>query len=251
MAVFYDSVGSGAAFDHPVISLSPIELFWTHTAPKGQVAVVAAVSYWVASAGLGDLTRTCWYGATEMTSLGIKAWNNGTNGWTELFGILNPPKGKQIVHARIVGGPLAGKLARANSVSYTGADGFGAVTTGSGTAAGTETVTANAVGAAKIVAAFSGRQTGLNSFNQTQRSLSNTAQPLLIGDATGTGSDLNFTTTRAKTGDWSAVAVVINPADIVATASGVAATPTIRAAGRRLPRPGTTRRTVFAAPAEN
>lgn len=255
MAVFPDAVGAGALWNAPLIS-GPIELLWAHPAPKGsQVAVVAAVSYWVGTAALGDLTRKCWYGLTEMASLGVKAWGSGTaHGWTELFGILNPPKakGKQIVRAQIAGGGLlAGKLARANSVSYTGADGFGAVTDAAGNSAGTQSVAATAVGAAKIVAAFGGNQPGLNSFNRDQRYLSNTTAALLLGDATGTGSSLTFSTTRAKAGDWSALAVVINPADIVATATGVLADPDIHTAGLRLPRPGVNRRTVFTAGPED
>ena len=255
MAVFFDSVGTGAVFDESVISFPiPIDLFWTHQAPPGrQTAVVAAMSFWVYNTALTDLTRKVWYGSQEMTSLGVKEWTTGAGaGWTELFGILNPPKGRQIVHGWVLGGlPFIGKLARGNSVSYTGVDSFGTVTNAAGVGTGTLSLTGTGASATKVVTAFGTKTVGLAAFNQTQRYLSNTSCSLLLGDADGTGSSTTFSVTRGRSGPWSAQGVVLNAADIVATATGVSATPVLRSAGKRLARPGVTRRTIFAAEPEN
>jgi hypothetical protein len=249
MAVFYDSVGNGAVFDESIISFPiPMDCFWWHQAPAGrQTAVVVAVSYWVTGASLSDLTRRCWYGAMEMQSLGYKAWASGSsNGWVEMFGILNPPKGRQIVHAWINGGlPFVGKQARANSVSYTGVDGFGAVTNAAGSGSGSLSVSSTGNASTRIVTAFGSNVTGFTGYNRTQRSISNTAMALAIGDAAGTGASDTVSVSRVKSGPWAAMSVVLNAADIVATATGVTAAPMFTSAGRRYPRPGTNRRTRF------
>lgn len=254
MAVFFDSVGTGGYFTEPVLSIGPIDMLWSHTAPPGrQVGVVAAMSYWVYNGDLVNLTRNVWYGFTEMQSLGVKAWTTGSgSGWTELFGLIDPPDGKQVVHGRVLGGfPFVGKLGRGNTVSYTGVDSFGTVTNAAGTSSGTQTLTATGAGATKIVAAYGTKNVGLSNFSQTQRYLSNTYCSLLLGEADGTGSTTTFTTTRALTGPWGALGVVLNAADIVGTATGVSTAPNLTTIGRRLPRPGTNRRTVYAAEPEN
>lgn len=254
MAVFFDSVGTGAVFDESVISFPiPIDLFWWHQAPAGrQTAVVAAVSYWVSGASLGDLSRKCWYGTAEMTSLGYKPWASGSShGWVELFGILNPPKGRQIVHAWINGGALlVGKLARGNSVSYTGCDGFGTPTTASGAGSGTLSVTGSGDTSSKVVTAFGSSTTGFTGLDHVTRHLNNTAMALAIADADGTGANDTVSLTRAKAGAWAAMSVELTAADIVGTTAGVVADPYFTATGRRYPRPGTNRRAVFVAEPE-
>lgn len=253
MAVFYENVGSGALLNESFISFpAPLDLFWFHNSKGSEVAAITAVTYWVYNASLSDLTRRAWYGTTEMTPLGIKPWSTGSaHGWTEMFGLMNPPKGTQIMHAQIAGLPFVGKIARCNSVTYTGVDSFGTVITASGSSSGTLTVTGNGSSATRIVAAFGTNATGLSSFTQSQRYLSNTAMSLLIGDAAGTGSDVSFSTTRTNAGAWGSLAVVLNPADITANATGTIAAPILTATGRRYPRPGTNRRTIFAAEPEN
>ena len=254
MAVFFDSVGTGGYFAEPVLSIGAIEMLWTHTAPAGrQVAVVAGLSYWVYNGDLVNLTRNVWYGITPMQSLGVKAWTSGAgSGWTELFGLINPPKGKQLVHGEILGGfPFVGKLGRANTVSYTGVDGFGAVTNSSGTASGTQSLSATGASATKIVAAYGTNNVGLNSFSKDQRYLSNTYCTLLLGDTDGSGSSTTFAASRGVAGPWGALSVVLNAADITGTATGVSASPVLHATGRRYARPGTNRRSVFSAEPES
>lgn len=263
MAVFFDSVGNTVgqgAYVNELISLpAKIELFWTHNAQGSQRAAVVAFTYFSNQATLGDLTRRVWYGLAEMSSLGYKAWGTGSGsawgyGWTELFGLIQPPKGKTILRAELGGGiPYAWKAARAGSVSYTGVDesGFGTVTSASGTGSGAQSLTINGAGSTKIVVAHGTRTVGLTAYSQNKRYLSNTGIALAIGDADGTGSDVAFSATRTKTGPWSAIGVVLLPAEIIATATGVTAGETIKSAGRRFPRPGITRRSVFAAEPES
>lgn len=253
MAVFYDSVGSGGLFSSPAFALGTItDIFWNHTAAGSQGCVVAAVSYYVTNAAIGDLTRTVTYGSAPMQSLGVKAWGTGTYAFTELFGLINPPKGRQRVNARISGGSaVAGRVIRGNTVSYSGVDSFGTVTNAAATTGASLSVSANGTSANTLVAAFGSLTNGLTGFNQTQRYLSNTSMSMLIGDAAGTGTDLAFTAGRTKSGAWGGLAVVINPADIVATATGVDSEPIVASTARRLARPGTNRRAVFVAEPED
>lgn len=254
MAVFFDSAGAGDRYYEPVLSVpGPMDLWWKHTISGSQAALVVAVAYRINAASIDNLNRRVWCGTTQMDSLGYKTWGSaGTaHGWTELFGLLNPPTGQQKIHVSIIGGVIAaGKVARGSSVSYTGVDGFGTVTS-AGLSSGSLSVSATGASATKVVAAFGGERLGIGSLNRTQRYLSNTTPCLAIEDADGTGSSLAFTASAANSYDSSALAVVVTAADIVATATGVVATPLTQAQARRYPRPGVTRRAVFSAEPES
>lgn len=252
MAVFFDAVGAGDVFNRRWLSLpGGLDLRWKHSASGSQIGVVVAVSYWVNGVPLDNLTRRCWYGGTEMTSLGVKEWGGSSpHGWTELFGLVDAPRGSQTVHVSVFGGVLA-KLARGNSVSYTGVDSFGTVTDASGNSTGPLAVSATGDTASKLVAVYGTATAGLNAVNRTRRYVSNTAMSMLIADADGTGSSLSFSATRITAGPWSALAVVVNAADIVATATGIVSEPDVQSAANRYPRPGTNRRVVFAVGPEN
>ena len=89
---------------------------------------------------------------------------------------------------------------------------------------------------------------GLSAFTQTQRFLQNNRSPLVIGDAQGTGSSQTFAATQASSKDWGGVSVILNPADIYASAKPTVLDMSVSAKCLRLPRPGVNRRSTFTVP---
>lgn len=253
MAVFFDAVAQGDGHRAAHLSVPiPVELLWRHTASGSQIGVLVALAFWYGTgvSTLSDVDRRVFYDNDQMDSLGAVQWGTA-KGWTELFGIVNPEPGRKWIRVRLAGGGIGGRIARAASVSYTGVDSFGTVVTNSGSAAGPLTVTGTGSNATKVVAAFGSTTVGFAAATQTPRFLSNTGMALLIADATGSGSSQTFSAARGLTGGWGAASVVVNPADIVATATGVTADPTLHSLARRYPRPGITRRAIFAAEPES
>lgn len=254
MAVFFDSAGGGDRYYQPILSLAgPLDLFWKHTVSGSETALVVAVAFRINAASIGGVSRKCWFGTTEAQSLGVKTWGSaGTaHGWTELFGLLDPPGGTHTIHVSIVGGVIgAGKVGRGSSVSYNGVSDFGTVTNAA-SSSGTVAVSGTAPTASKLVAAFGGEKMGFVGFNKTQRYLSNTTPCLVVGDADGTGSSATFSVGVTNSYDSAGLAVVVAASDIVATATGVSSAPAIQSSARRYPRPGVTRRAVFAAEPES
>lgn len=255
MAVFYNSVGAGDSFYQPVLNFSIIPLSWQHTASGSEIAVVTALSFWVYNSnitGIWPLVRSVTYGGKTMTSLGIQQ-HGTTNTWTEFFGLINAPAGKQTVSAQVTGGlSLVGRVGRANSVAYTGASGFGAFT-GAGSGTGSSmTVSAAAPAAGVLVGGFSALDSSAAAFTRNTRYLNNSHMSLVMGEVDGNGSSLSIAATRGSSGPWGGGAVIINPADIAATGLPVSTDPGFYAEGRRYPRsPGFVRRTVFNAQPEN
>jgi hypothetical protein len=243
MAVFLDAVGPGGAFSSPNISWPVAVAEWNHPGPGLHKTVVVGVSFQVDGQTLSSLGRACSYDGLPMTSLGIAEWGGAGHGaWTELWGIVDVPGGKRI-HSEVSGGFFAGRRLRGESLSYTGVDSFGTVVTATGT--GTALSVAGTTTAANMIVQAFGTLSGLSAYTATQRHISNDAISLVMGDAVGTGSAITFGATRAASDVWSGLTVVLKASDIVATAKPLAATPVVSASGRRLPRPGITRRTVF------
>ena len=242
MAVFPDAVGLGGLFSSPNISWPIAYADWDHPGTGLHKTVVVAVSFQVDGQELTDLGRLVTYDGLPMTSLGIAEWGGAGHGaWTELLGIVDVPGGKRI-HAEVSGGFFAGRRLRGGSLSYTGVDSFGTVVTATGT--GTALSVAGTTTPADLIVQAFGTLSGLSAYTATQRHISNDAISLVMGDSVGTGA-ITFGATRASAGVWSGLTVVLNAADIVATAKPLTATPIVSASGRRLPRPGITRRTVF------
>ncbi|MCG7592375.1 hypothetical protein [Mycobacterium sp. PSTR-4-N] len=243
MAVFHEATGPGAAEFWPLISVPQIDLTWRHPKVVGaHRALVVPMAYRVRNGDIGDLDRTVTYDDIEMTSLGVQPFNNTGDSWLELFGVLEAPSGGRI-RAVLAGEFLAPRWLRATSLSYTGVDDFGAVTTtyGTGTAL---TAAATPPAAGMAVQAF-GTKTGLKAYTQRQRYLNNTGIGLLAGDVDGDGTAKSFAATRADTGPWANITVALTPADLVASAKPLVVEPRLSAKARRLPRPGIPRRVVF------
>lgn len=243
MAVFHEATGPGSGESYPLLSLGHIDVDFRH--PKGagaHRAVLVPVSYRVYAGELEDLNRVVTYDNIPMTSLGVQPFNNTGDSWLELFGMLEAPSGGK-VHAAVSGEFLAARWIRAVSLSYTGVDSFGTITTtyGTGTAL---TAEATAPAAGKAVQVF-GTRTGLKDYTQTQRYLNNTGIALGAADADGDGTAKTFAAARAVAGPWASMTVVLNPADLVASAKPVVVEPRMSAYGRRLPRPGIPPRRVF------
>lgn len=253
MAVFHESNGGIAAGQETFWPLNKFAVAEKHKGAGSQRCVVAGLSYVIGAGGMDieDVVRTVKYAGSPMTSLGCVPFNDVGGGWTELFGILDVPSGEATISFDIdVDGYFGNSpwYVRGSSVAYTGVDGFGTVVTeyGSGTSL---SMAATGAGSTKVVQAF-GARAGLSTYNRTQRYLGTAGVSLVMGDMDGTGSSANFTATRAASGAWSGVSVVLLPADIVGSVKPIVAEPAIRIAGRRLPRPGTNRRTVFTVPVE-
>lgn len=254
MAVFYDATGKGQAGQTTFLPLLDYKLNWQHTASGGSdIAVVVALSYAVGgTTELDDLTRTVKYEGMQLDSLGVVLWNNAEGGWTELFGGVGVPAGKANVTVDVrKSGLIAAPswILRGNSVSYNGVGSFGTVveTYGSGTS-----LSMSATGASStMVAQAYGAKAGLSAYNRTQRYLGNSpGSALAMGDMDGTGSSASFTATKAASGEWGGMSVVLIPTDIYGAAITADADTATSASGRRTARPGTNRRTVFTPAAE-
>ncbi|AQT81953.1 hypothetical protein B1R94_25900 [Mycolicibacterium litorale] len=252
MAVFSGAVGGGDLADQNVFSISLDNLVeWNQPVEGSDVAVLAALSYAVDSATLSQLTRSARCNGTLMASLGVIAWNGlSGGGWTEVFGITGvtpgrtPPRMTAAVEgATDVFGINLPRVIRGSSLAFTGVDSFGTVTTVSGT--GTALSVAGSATPASMIAAFFGTRSGLSNANKTQRYLNNTSTSLLISEARGTGASFNLTASRAVAGPWSAISVVLNPADQVASVQPLVVAPALTAAMMRLPRPTPKRRVTF------
>lgn len=242
MAVFYEA-SAGEHESWPVIGFPTIDVNFRH--PKGtggRRAVLVAMSFRVYGGSIGGITRGASYDGVPMTSLGVQAFNDEDGGWLEVFGILDAPAGGA-VRAVLSDGLFSARWMRAASISYTGVEDFGDVdeTYGSGTSL---TGAATAPSAGRSVQVF-GTKGGLTGYTQTQRYLSSSGIALLAGDVAGDGGEENFAATRASSGSWAGISVVLNPADIVGSAKPLVTEPLLYATGRRLPRPGIPRRVVF------
>lgn len=245
MAVFPGGVGGGDLANQAVLGFSlDNAVGWNQPTAGSDIAVLGALSYAVNTTTLGALTRTMKCDGVVMDSLGVIAWNALTGGgWTEVFGIVGVDPGKPRITASVTGADTSQRVIRGSSMAYTGADSFGTVVTASGSST-TPTVAGNA-SPASMIAAFFGTRSGLSTANKTQRYLQNTATSLLISDAPGTGSSFDFAAARALTGVWSAITVVVNPADGVASVKPLVWAPRINAELSRLPRATGPRRVIF------
>ncbi|WP_050594195.1 hypothetical protein [Mycobacterium sp. MAC_080597_8934] len=140
-------------------------------------------------------------------------WNSNT-GMVQLFYLLNPPTGAQTVTASVTGmGTESGARTLAlATASYSGVAGVGSGTTASGASAALAVTSPTAplfVNAFGCTVAAGGDS--FASYNQTSRaniaSVANTNQPLLIGDAAGSGL-VDFTATApAASEEWAGLGV--------------------------------------------
>lgn len=252
MAAFYASTGRGGANQNVFLPSKFVATDWPDEGAGSQRAVLADVAYSLQGADLEGLVRTVTYGGVPMTSLGVVALNNVDGDWVEVFGLLDVPPGKGSIVAdvrRTSSFALPHVYIRGNSFSYTGVESFGTVGTEYGT--GTSlSMSATGPNASKVHQCFAARA-GLTEYNRAQRYSGSAGIALVSGDADGTGSSMSFTAKRASSGTWAGISVVLNPADVIATAEPVIAQPVLSSSGRRLSRPGTNRRTVFTVPVED
>ena len=246
MGVFFDSVGQGGVLHSPWINLLQFTQ-WDHTVIGSQAAVLVGISYLFEDTTPTSVESEVTLDGTEMESLGLIKWGTAP-GWTEIYGLANVSPGKKKIIAQVTGSFISGRYITGNSVAYKGVAGFGTVATDTDTGTALS-MDATASAASRTVVAYGG-PVGLSAFNQTQRFLKNNRSPLLIGDAQGTGSSQTFSATGASSQDWGGVSVILNPADIVATAKPTVLDVTASGRCLRLPRPGINRRSTHSVPRE-
>ncbi|MCX2931420.1 hypothetical protein ORI20_14135 [Mycobacterium sp. CVI_P3] len=245
MAVFSAGVGGGDLADWAINGFSlDNAVGWNHPLSGSDIAVLGALSYAVNTTTLASLTRAMKCDGVTMDSLGVVAWNDlSGGGWTEVFGLVGVPEGTPRITASVEGAGTSQRVIRGSSVAYTGVEGIGDVTTAFDT--GTALAVAGDASAASMIAAFFGTRSGLSNANETQRYLQNTSTSLLISEARGTGSSFDFTASRALSGPWSAITVVLNPSSSVASVQPIVVAPRITAELGRVPRPTGPRRVIF------
>jgi hypothetical protein len=211
VGVNYDATGAGASSQNSAASLS-----WSHTGASNITAVVVAFA--VGSVGIGSYTgwaRSVTYGGVPMTSLGVRDVDNGTHGFIELFGLLNPLNGTQTVVASATKAATTPNSLIANSVSYTNVSAFSAIDiTDSGglVAAASADVVSTPI---HMVFAAIAAGSNLSAPNQTQRYLKNvntsdTAGNMLIQDAPGATS-VTFSSTIVGGDNWTYLGVDMIP----------------------------------------
>lgn len=214
MAVTFDS--SATAIASIPGSASSGSTSATHSASPSapDLCVIAAVE-WVGTVDASAAAFSVEFGGHAMTPVpNSQAFWNSKTGMVQLFYLLDPPTGPQTATASVSGvgtesGPRTLALATA---SYSGVAGIGAATTASGASAALPVTSAtaplffNAFGCTVA----SGNQS-FSGYNQTSRaniaSVANTNQPLLIGDAAGSGL-VDFTATApAASEEWAGLGV--------------------------------------------
>lgn len=199
------------------------------TAPNP--AVIAAVE-WVGTVDASGATFSVEFGGEAMTAVadGQSFWNSNT-GMVQLFYLIDPPTGTQTATASVTGmgtESAARKLALATA-SYSGVASVGSGTTASGASAALAVTSPTAplfVNAFGCTVASGGQS--FASYNQISRvniaSVNNVNQPLLIGDATGSGL-VDFTATAPSVSEqWAGLGVGLLGNAISFDAAGTAAT---------------------------
>lgn len=242
MAVFHEAT-AGDSEVWNFLAFPTFDVRFRHPkASGGRRAVLVAVSFRIWGAAIGDVTRGASYAGATMTSLGIQEFNDDDYSWLEVFGLLDAPPGGD-VRVVISDDSIATRSMRATSISYTGVESFGTVTESYGT--GTELSAAATAPSAGKAVQFFGAKAGLTGYNHTQRYLNSSGIALAGGDVDGDGEEQTFEATRASSGTWAGVSVILNPADLVGSSQAITAEPALLASGRRLPRPGIPRRVVY------
>lgn len=113
--VAYDATGAGNSVDS---GSNTVTITWSHTATGGSnSAVVVALLVGGVSASYSTFTRTVTYDGNSMTS--IVAADGNTNGWVEIFYLLNPPAGTKTVSVTVAKSATTFGRVSANSFSYT------------------------------------------------------------------------------------------------------------------------------------
>lgn len=113
--VAYDATGVGNSVDS---GSNTVTITWSHTATGGSnSAVVVALLVGGVSASYSTFTRTVTYDGNSMTPL--VAADGNTNGWVEIFYLLNPPAGTKTVSVTVAKSATTFGRVSANSFSYT------------------------------------------------------------------------------------------------------------------------------------
>lgn len=220
MVVAFDALGGGKAAD--TTNSNPNNATWSHTATGSDRAVLVIVGVKAASGISTDIVRSATYGGVAMTELQIIT--SGTNHLI-FFGLLNPATGAQTVAVNLSGVATGSS---GNSVSYTGVDSFGTISTTSGSAAGTAMshgVTGSAVGRS-IAQAFLALNATLGSqiinYTPTSRfsiAVQSWSPAINAGDAAGAAGTVTFTANRGSGVQWRSIAVDLIEA-VAATNTG-------------------------------
>jgi hypothetical protein len=199
MAVAFDAVGPSSAGQSGTLTAS---ITWSHTCAGANRYAVVCASFGTSGSDAG-ITLSATFGGTSMASLGVVHSNNGTSGFVQLFGLVNPATGANTVVVTassgtndIVGGSISFTGVHQTTPVGTAVTNFGAATPA------TVAVTGTTAGNMVVDAVCNGNN--ITSSNQTQRWLKNAFTTTAAGCAAGSTAAAGGTVTMsyAVTADW-------------------------------------------------
>lgn len=209
MPVTFDAVGGGNIANN---SFNPnINITWTHTCSGANRAVIVAFSSRCGGQTPSGQTRTVTYDGAAMTLLATITY--GSDEFTEIYGLLNPPTGAKTVSVTVGNGSNTGRALAGSSTSWNNVASFGATATNSGTGT-TASLSSMASAVNEIVAqAFGVVSASFTSYSQTQRYNGQSGDAFarcLIGDVAG-ASTVSFSSAISTSAAWGAVAARLLP----------------------------------------
>lgn len=116
MALAFDAVGPSAAGQ---TASSPTSVTWSHTCSGSQRVLVVGVAVGDVSSDATKTISGVTYAGVAMTSLGVKHANDASNGYLQVFALINPASGANNVVVSFAAAPSS---AECGSLSFTGAD---------------------------------------------------------------------------------------------------------------------------------
>lgn len=204
MAVVFDAVGpnSGGQANGPSVTT----INWSHTCTGSNLLLVVGVG--VGSTNDASVTTTVKYNNVSMTSAGKMHSNNGTNGYVELFYLVNPTTG---ANTAVVTSNTSVTSLEGGSISFTGVDQTTPVSNATTAAGSGTTPTVNvssATGNMVVDAVVNGSP--IASSSQTNRWLNNWSNSSAAGNAaqsTAAGA-ASVTMSYTVTSDWWGIAAM-------------------------------------------
>ena len=221
-AVKFDSVGTASYMSNSAGTIS-----WTHNiSPKATVLFVAVSNvsnHNLTTAACGGKAMTYLPGPTYPNEYLYATNGFGLYGLIDIFYLMNPPTGLQTISHTTTNT----NYLYANSISYLNCSGFGTGSVNPGYLSNTNTSTASISATAPVgqvilnVMAYwlnAVSATNFTSYTQTARHSpvigSGMGEPILIGEAPGTGSSTTFSanlTNINPSGGWGAFALPLYP----------------------------------------
>lgn len=220
MAIAYEAIGAGV-IDYDAGGTNSGTISHSHPGADGPDGIVVALVGGFRSLSQTVSHNTVTYGGNNMTAL-TQVWGNNVDpeavsdsGWFQFFYLLDPPSGSQTVQYSysMATAPLTLDLC-ANTISFTGVDSVGSLSSIGGTETGTAlSMTYNSAAGRVVVQAFMQEwSTTINDYSQTQRFAidSGGSYNAMLGTAPG-GATVGFTATRTSGADYAGMAFDLIP----------------------------------------